>query len=419
MVYSDRMQSKTVLIAGGGIAGPALAYWLKAGGFEPTLVERAPALRAGGFVIDFWGLGYDLAERMGLLGEINRIGYHMRELRIVDGRGERVAGFGTDVFRELTGGRYVTLGRSDLSRLLFETIKDTTDVIFGDEVVGLTERTDSVQVRFKHAAERSFDLVIGADGLHSGVRRLVFGAQDRFEKQLGYVVAAFEVKGYRPRNEDVYVVHGQPGRMLGRFALHEDRTLFLAVLTADRDDSAIHDPAQQKAMLRQRFGHDGWECARILNELDGNQELYFDRVSQIRMDTWSKGRVALVGDAAFCVSLMAGQGSALAMTAAYVLAGELVRADGRHEEAFRNYETLLRDFIGTKQKAAERFSSAFAPKTRWGLFLRNQVIRATAIPGLAKLTFGRDLVDKLTLPNYDWPAAAPDHGRSERTRQSA
>jgi 2-polyprenyl-6-methoxyphenol hydroxylase-like FAD-dependent oxidoreductase len=131
------------------------------------LIERAPALRTGGYVIDFWGLGYDIAERMGLLREINRIGYHIRELRIVDDRGKCVTGFGTNVFRELTGGRYVTLGRSDLSRLLFEKIKDVTEVIFDNEIVGLQASADYVKVRFKHGRERRFDVVLGADGLHS------------------------------------------------------------------------------------------------------------------------------------------------------------------------------------------------------------------------------------------------------------
>jgi 2-polyprenyl-6-methoxyphenol hydroxylase-like FAD-dependent oxidoreductase len=397
------MNAKTVLIAGAGIAGPALAYWLKAAGFEPTLIEHAPELRTGGFVIDFWGLGYDLAERMGLAREIEGVGYHMRELRIVNDRGERSAGFGTSVLREVAGGRFVTLGRSDLSRLLLDRIKATTEVIFGDEIVDLKEHADRVQVQFKHAKERPFDLVIGADGLHSGVRRLAFGPQERFERHLGYGVAAFEVKGYRPRDEDVYVIYSRPGSMIGRFALHEDRTLFLFVFT-DRPSSSIRDLPAQKAMLRERFGDGGWECARILGELDRSSDLYFDRVSQIRMDSWSRGRVALVGDAAFCVSLMAGQGAALAMTAAYVLAGELSKVDGRHDEAFRNYEALLRAFIGKKQKGAERFSAAFAPKTRWGLFLRNQVIKATAIPGFARLTFGRDIIDTLQLPDYGWPA---------------
>ena len=131
-----RMTAKTVLISGAGIGGPTLAYWLEAAGFEPTVVERAPTLRTGGYVVDFWGLGYEIAERMGLLDEINRAGYHIREMRIVNGKGERICGFGTNVFRELTGGRYITIGRSDLSRLLFETIKNNTEIVFGDEVVG-------------------------------------------------------------------------------------------------------------------------------------------------------------------------------------------------------------------------------------------------------------------------------------------
>jgi 2-polyprenyl-6-methoxyphenol hydroxylase-like FAD-dependent oxidoreductase len=401
------MRDRTVLISGAGIGGPTLAFWLKAAGFEPTLIELAPGPRTSGYVIDFWGVGYDVAERMDLARDIDRIGYHVREMRIVGDRGERVTGFGTKVFRELTGGRFVTLGRSDLSRLLLERIKGKMEVIFGDEIVGLQEHADRVQVQFKHAAERRFDLVIGADGLHSKVRRLVFGPQDRFEKQLGYMVAAFEVRGYRPRDEDVYVIYGEPSRMLGRFALHNDRTLFLFVFVAAADPlPAVLDLPAQKAMLREKFGEAKWECRRILGELDRTQDLYFDRVSQIRMERWSRSRVALVGDAAFCVSLMAGQGSALAMTAAYVLAGELAKAGGRHEEAFVKYEELLRAFIESKRQSAERFAAAFAPKTRWGLFLRNQMIKALAIPGLARLTFGRDTIDTLQLADYPWPALA-------------
>jgi 2-polyprenyl-6-methoxyphenol hydroxylase-like FAD-dependent oxidoreductase len=400
------MQDKTVLISGAGIAGPTLAFWLRKAGFTPTLVERTPALRAGGYVIDFWGLGYDIAERMGLAPAADRIGYHVRELRIVDARGARVTGFGTRVFSELTGGRYVTLGRSDLSRLLFETIKDNSEIIFDDEIAGLQEYTGGVQVQFERAAERRFDLVIGADGLHSNVRKLVFGPQGRFEKQLGYVVAAFEARGYRPRDEDVYMMYGEPGRMLGRFTLHDDRTLFLLVFATDAAGlSAPLDLSAQKAILRERYGEGRWECPQMLRELDRTGNLYFDRVSQIRMDGWSRGRVALVGDAAFCVSLLAGQGSALAMTAAYVLAGELATAGGRHAEAFGRYERILRAYVGAKQRGAERFAGAFAPKTRWGLFLRNQVIRILANPGLARWTIGRDIVDTLQLPQYRWPAA--------------
>jgi len=393
----------TILISGAGIAGPAVAYWLKAAGFEPTLVERAPALRTGGYVVDFWGLGFDIAERMGLAPRIDAIGYHMREIRVVDDHGKRLTGFGTNAFRELAGDRFVTLGRADLSRLLYEKIKDSAEIIFDDEIVRLRDRAGCVEVDFRHSGSRRFDLVIGADGLHSNVRKLAFGPEERFETRLGYAVAAFQTRGYRPRDENVYVVHSKPGRMLGRFALHDDRTLFLFVLRTEAD--ALHpmpDLMAQKTLLRKRYGGGGWETDRILDALQQTQDLYFDRVSQIKMDRWSQGRIALVGDAAFCVSLMAGQGSALAITAAYALCGELARANGRYEDAFLKYENLLRDFIAGKQRGAAVFASAFAPRTALGLFLRNQAIKAFTIPGLARVLLGRDVADTLQLPDYGW-----------------
>jgi 2-polyprenyl-6-methoxyphenol hydroxylase-like FAD-dependent oxidoreductase len=390
---------KSILVSGAGIAGPALAFFLKAAGFEPTLMERAPAPRSGGYVIDFWGLGYEIAERMGLINDIHRVGYNVQELRIVNDRGRRVAGFGTKLFAELTGGRYVTLPRSELSRLLFEKVRDAVEVIFDEEIVSLDERSDGVRARLRRSGERRFDLVIGADGLHSTVRKLAFGSEPRFEKDLGYVVAAFEARGYRPRDEDVYLIYGQPGRMVGRFTLRDDRTLFLFVFAAS-GASLPSTVDQQKAALRQRYAAGGWECPSILAELDRATELYFDRVSQIRMRSWSQGRIALIGDAAFCISLLAGQGSALAMISAYVLAGELANAGGRYQQAFSNYEARLRPFIETKQRGAERFAGALAPMTSWGLSFRNQVIRAFAIPGLAKLAVGREIIDTLQLPDY-------------------
>ena len=168
-----------VLISGAGIAGPTLAFWLKKYGIAPTLVEAAPALRTSGYVIDFWGLGYDIAEKMGLLSDIARLGYRTQELRIVDDSGRRLSGFGGELFRELTGGRYITLGRSDLSKLIYDRISGSCKIIFGDSIAGLREAGAEVHVQFEHGGERRFDLVIGADGLHSRVRKLVFGPQDR------------------------------------------------------------------------------------------------------------------------------------------------------------------------------------------------------------------------------------------------
>jgi 2-polyprenyl-6-methoxyphenol hydroxylase-like FAD-dependent oxidoreductase len=365
----------------------------------PTLVESAPALRTSGYVIDCWGLGYDIAEKMGLLPDIARIGYRMEELRIVDDRGRPLSGFGVQVFRELTGGRYITLGRSDLSKLIYERIRGSCEIIFGDSITSLHEVDDEVHVTFEHGGERRFDLVIGADGLHSCVRELVFGAQARYEKDLGYRVAAFETTGYRPRDELVYILHGAPGRQVGRFTLNEDRTLFLFVF-AGRGEPEAHGIEAQKMMLREAFQGDGWEVPGILAALDSCNDLYFDRVSQIRMDAWSQVRMALVGDAAFCVSLLAGQGSALAMTAAYVLAGELAAARGRPVDAFRRYEERLRPFILAKQRAAERFATAFVPLTRFGVFFRNQVIKTFRFPTIARFAIGRDIRDQLELPRY-------------------
>jgi 2-polyprenyl-6-methoxyphenol hydroxylase-like FAD-dependent oxidoreductase len=191
--------------------------------------------------------------------------------------------------------------------------------------------------------------------------------------------------------------------MVGRFTLRGDHTLFLLVF-ATGDPSLPVTLDAQKAMLREVYGHGGWECPKILDELDRTDELYLDRVSQIRMNQWSRGRIALVGDAAFCVSLLAGQGSALAMISAYVLAGEVAAAQGRYEQAFSRYDMLLRSYIEAKQRGAERLAGAFVPKTRASMLFRNLIIRTFAIPGLARLTVGRNIADPLQIPEYSWPS---------------
>jgi 2-polyprenyl-6-methoxyphenol hydroxylase-like FAD-dependent oxidoreductase len=394
----------SVLISGIGIAGPALAYWLLRAGMKPTLIEHAPVLRRGGYVVDFWGLGYDVAERMGLADALADVGYRTVEMRIVGKRGERLTGFGINVFRELTGGRFVTVRRSDLAALLFAKVKEDCETIFGDEIISLVEDARGVEARFRHAGARRFDLVVGADGLRSKIRDLIFGNSDRFVVPLGYGVAAFETQGYRPRDEHSFVIHNEPGLMLARYALRDNRTLFLFVFaTGTAESLPIGDIAAQKVLLAERYGTMSWEGPRVLSALQAAGELYFDQVSQIHMDGWSKGRVVLVGDAAFCPSLLAGQGCALAMTAAYVLAGELSRSGAEYASAFSRYEVLLRPFLAAKQRGARNFGGAFAPRTRLGVLLRNAVIGAAAVPGVARLVLGWSITDQLTLPEYRWP----------------
>ena len=343
---------------------------------------------------------------MGLLPELLRQGYDIRELRLVDTYGHRVGGFRADVFRELTFGRYTTVARSDLARLIYRSVEDRCESIFGDSVKVIEQDGEGVRVAFEHMPERRFDIVIGADGLHSPVRRLVFGAEDRFEKYLGYCVAAFEVEGYRPRDELVYVSYAIPNKQVARFSMRGDRTLFLFVFASERPPTIdAHGTQAFKRVLQSEFADAGWECPQILSALETCDEIYFDRVSQIRMDSWSAGRVALVGDAAFCPSLLAGQGSALAMTAAYVLAGELGRAREDPELAFRRYEQLLRAPILAKQVAAEKFAAGFVPRSALGLFIRNQITKAFSIPLVAKLAMGRSLIDRIAVPDYGQPGA--------------
>ena len=394
-----------VLISGAGIAGPTLAYWLASYGFQPTIVERAPRLRTGGYIIDFWGAGFDIAERMELLPEIGRKGYTIQEVRVVDSLGKKVAGFPTGGISEVLGGRFLSLPRGDLAATIFCKIESTVETIFDDSVARIDQDDQRVRVWFERGAEREFDLVIGADGQHSRVRELVFGAEQRFEKYLGYMVAGFQVSGYRPRDELVYLMFTELGQQVMRFSMRDDRTMFLfTFVDGEPGGTFASDLPAQKALLRSRFGKSGWECPQILDRLDHAGDLYFDRVSQIHMDAqpglWTRGRVSLIGDAASCVSLLAGQGSALAMVAAYILAGELHRANGDYAQAFARYQELFAPFVRQKQAAALRLRVLFGPKSKSAMFIRNQVMNLVRFPWIARAAFSRDLVDKIALPQY-------------------
>jgi 2-polyprenyl-6-methoxyphenol hydroxylase-like FAD-dependent oxidoreductase len=389
-----------ILINGAGVAGPTLAWWLARSNHEVTLVERASVLRGGGYVIDFWGAGYDIAERMGILPRILEKGYQVREVRLVDRTGRKVGGFDTEVFTRATNGRFTSIRRSDLAATIFDALDDRVETIFGDSVAAIEDRGDHLHVSLEHGAPRDVDLVMGADGLHSRVRRLAFGAEHDFEVPLGYQVAAFEAGGYTPRDELVYVTHAVPGRQLSRFAMRGDRTLFLAVFHDEYGTpfDGASSGAEPREVVRRIYSGLGWECARIVAAMDYADEIYFDRVSQIRMQRWTSGRVALLGDAAACVSLLAGEGTGLAMTEAYVLAAELAAAKGDHRAAFAAYEQRMMPFLEKKQRSAARFASSFVPKTAMGIGFRNLVTHFLGVKTVADWFIMRDLRDDIVLP---------------------
>jgi 2-polyprenyl-6-methoxyphenol hydroxylase-like FAD-dependent oxidoreductase len=390
-----------IAINGAGVAGPTLAYWLQKYGHTVLLIEESPQLRSGGYIIDFWGVGYDIAEKMGVLPRVLKLGYQVSEVRFVGSDGRKVGGFGVDVFGRATSGRFTSLRRSDLAATIYDSLNARVETIFGESIAGIHEERDSVRISFQHAEPREVDLVIGADGLHSRVRQLVFGSEADFEVPLGYHVAAFEVDGYRPRDDLVYLTYGVPGRQVSRFAMTNDKTLFLCVF---RDEymtaGGPSNDAERKAVIRSLLGGLGWECPRIVAAMEKVTGIYFDRVSQIRMARWTSGRTALVGDAAACVSLLAGEGTGLAMAEAYVLAGELRNCGGDHGAAFARYEERMMPFLRRKQASAANFAASFAPKSSFGITFRNLITYFLRFPFVAEFFIGRDLRDDIKLPEY-------------------
>jgi 2-polyprenyl-6-methoxyphenol hydroxylase-like FAD-dependent oxidoreductase len=387
-----------VAINGTGVAGPTLAYWLRRSGHEPVLFEKAPALRTGGYLIDFWGLGYDVAERMGLVPTLRERCYLMERLRILDADGRDEASLDLAPMRELLQGRFISLARADLAAALFGAC-DGIPAHFGVCVTAIEQDGEGVVATLSDGRRERFDLVVGTDGLHSQVRELAFGPEAQFETSLDCYVAAFRIPGY-PRREDLaYVTHTVPRRQVARVALRDDETLILLVC---RTELIGDDPPRerQKEALRGAFGDMRWEVPQILDGMDEVADFYFDRVSQIHLPHWSCGRVCLLGDAAACPSLLAGEGTGLAMVEAYVLVGELHRAEGDFTRAFAAYDARLRSFITAKQKAALLFRDFFAPRTALALKVRNVVVNALSIRFLGKWLMARSLHDDLELPQY-------------------
>lgn len=363
------------------------------------MIERAPAPRPGGYMIDFWGVGFDVAEKMGLIPCLRQRAYNIQGVRFLNRRGELAGGFKWDAFRSALGARFFSILRGDLAEQIFQKIEDRVEVLFGNSVQAIREEDTGAYVAFEAGGPRRFDLVIAADGLHSPLRNLVFGAEEQFETYLGYSIASFTARDYAPRDEGAYVAYNVPRRMVARYALRENRTGFLFVFEQKTNPSpTLHDKRGQQRLLRELYEQAGWECAAIIEAMHSSSDFYFDAVSQIRVEKWSRGRVALVGDAAFCPSLLAGEGAAFAMAGAYVLATELKKASGDHHAAFRNYQLRLGRFIERKQQAATSLAKWFAPKTKAGIFFRNRSANLMSIPLFANYALSRMVSDRVALP---------------------
>lgn len=394
------MNNRNILISGAGIAGLTLAYWLKKFGFHPTVVEVSPKLREGGYAIDFWGAGYDVAERMGIIPDLEKADLNISELAYVDENNRRKGGLNYPKIKKLMHGRAFTFLRSDLSKVIYNHLDKDIEIIFGDSIEKIEQHPDQVSVSFRSGTTRAFDLVVGADGLHSAVRRLVFGAEAQFEKYYGYYTASFTIDGHLNRDR-AFLMYSIPGKQAALYSMGGDKTATFFIFTSPgRLSYGHHDIEKQKAILRDEFEDAGWKCRELLSRMDAADDFYFDSVSQIKMESWSEGRVALVGDACYCPSLLSGQGSTLAMIGAYILAGELKNANGEYRPAFEQYEKIFKPFAADKQEVAQSFAKSLVPKSGFGIWIRNFITGLMTLPFVSKLLIRQFSDRKLNLKTY-------------------
>lgn len=379
-----------IAINGMGIAGPVLAWWLKYYGHTPVLFERAPKVRRNGYMIDFWGIGYEVAEKMGILPDLEKSAYEMESLRLVDQNGDLENELEMATLRELSDKRFLNIRRGDVASTLCAKCSDI-EQHFNCSIQHTSQNDHGVTVRLSDGTYRDFDLVVGADGRNSAIRASVFGPDEKFEKVLGAYVCTFILSNYEKRDDLVYLAHQLATRQAARISLRDDKTLFLFTFRAELVNGlSLENP---KDILRHVYRHTQWEVPEILARLDDVEDFYFDRVSQIQMDDWSKGRVSLVGDAMACPSLCSGEGTGLAMTQAYVLAGELHRAKGDYRRAFERYQTVLEEFISRKQKSALKMVAFFAPK--------NEFQKNVSLPLVYKFFRERSRSSNFVLPEYE------------------
>ncbi|GII77971.1 FAD-dependent oxidoreductase [Sphaerisporangium rufum] len=373
------------LICGAGIAGLALAERLDAIGWQVTVAERAPGPRPQGYMIDFFGPGYDAARATGLLPRLHELGYQVQELAYRDAAGRRRAGLDFGRFAGALGGRLVSIMRPDLELALRERLPDTVELRFGAAVTALEQHAGGVRATLKGGEQVEADLLVGADGIHSAVRALVFGDERRHLRYLGFHTAAFVFDDAAVHAEvaGTFSLTDTAGRQMGFYGLRDGRVAAFAVHRAA--DPAL--PADPRAALLAAYAGLGWVVPRALAACPPGERLYYDQVAQVEPPAWSSGRVTLAGDACGAVSLLAGQGASLAVAGAYVLADRLARG-GPVEAALADYERLWRPVVADKQRAARSGVNWFLPDTPLRLGVRRAALRLSALPGVDRLVAG-------------------------------
>ncbi|MFG2624968.1 FAD-dependent monooxygenase [Streptomyces sp. NPDC048473] len=388
----------SVLISGASVAGPALAHWLHRHGFEATIVERAPALRDGGYAVDFRGHAHlSVLRRMGILDTVQRARTGMGSMSYVNTTGKSVAKLPADLFAG-----DVEILRGDLARILYDETSPYTEYLFGDSIASLTEDANGVAVTFERHAPRRFDLVIGADGLHSTTRRLAFGPEEDFVKHLGVYCAIFTTANHLGLDRTGHA-YRTANRMVAMYSAR-DNTEAKAVFYFGSPalDLDRHDVTRQQSLLAEQFAATGWQSDRLLHGMRHAPDFYFDSVSQVRMDRWSRGRVALLGDAAYCPSSLSGMGSGLALVGAYVLAGELAAARGDYTVAFARYEREMRAYAEGCQKMGDGVAGLMVPSSRFAATALNRYYKVMPyLPGknmAAKIA--RRAAENITLRDY-------------------
>jgi 2-polyprenyl-6-methoxyphenol hydroxylase-like FAD-dependent oxidoreductase len=372
--HNIHQDEKKVLISGGGIAGLTLGILLKEKGWDPLIVERSPVLRPEGYMMDFFGTGWDVAERMGLVDDIRKLPRPIDSLEYINSRGSpRFPPVPIDRIRTAVDGKYAYLRRPDLERILFNRATAAgVPITFGTEIEWIHEGGSEVEVRFSNGNTDGFALLFGADGVHSRVRELAFGEESQFARFLGYYVAAFHFDRETYDTGRSVMMYEEPCRICWAYPVGPDQ---MEAGYAFCHDDIGHIPRKDRLLfVKEQIRGMGWVAEELIRKRD-DEPLYFDSATQIVMPSWHTNRIALLGDACVCLTLLAGQGSHMAMAGAYVLARELEKHQGNHRAAFPAYENFMKPHVGKKQDEAVRTAKAFVPRSRFEMLYRYLLLR--------------------------------------------